>query len=160
MGSSHGNTSLSLLYTIYSSLLRSSSTSNFCREVIWNCCVLLYSHSPDSHWNWLHTRYIVSAPTTHRKHVTRLLLLKRVHQSLHSNGRGADNSGQLLLRYPATSSKHLYFYYCLRYNVFTESLSSNALVIHVTIPFSIEAQMVVFIRSEYSFDFLPAWDSE
>jgi hypothetical protein len=36
------------------------------------------------------TRYITSTPTTHRKHFTRLLLLKRVHQSLHSNGRGVE----------------------------------------------------------------------
>jgi hypothetical protein len=39
----------------------------------------------------------------------------------------------LLLRYPAKSSKHSYFYCCLCYNVFTESLPSNALAIYVTI---------------------------
>jgi hypothetical protein len=43
--------------------------------------------------NWLEnfprTTYILSAPTTQK---TPPLLLKRVYQSLHSNGRGADNS--------------------------------------------------------------------
>jgi hypothetical protein len=34
---------------------------------------------------------------------------------------------------PATSNKHSYFYCCVRFYVFTESLPSNALVIHVTI---------------------------
>jgi hypothetical protein len=39
----------------------------------------------------------------------------------------------LLLRYPATSSKHSYFFCCLHYNVFTESLPSNDLAVHVTL---------------------------
>jgi hypothetical protein len=39
----------------------------------------------------------------------------------------------LLLRYPATSSKHSCFYSCLCYNVFTELLHSNALAIHVAV---------------------------
>jgi hypothetical protein len=41
----------------------------------------------------------------------------------------------LLLRYPATSSKHSYLYCCLHYNMFTESLHINALAIHITILF-------------------------
>jgi hypothetical protein len=47
----------------------------------------------------------------------------------------------LLLRYPATSSKHSYFYCCLRYSVFTESLPSSALAIHVTILHPFARQM-------------------
>jgi hypothetical protein len=81
-------------------------------------------------WNSLR---ITSASTTHIKYLTQLLLLKRVHQLLHSNGRGADNSRPIIASLPATSSKHSYFYFCLRYNVLTESLPSNALAIHVTI---------------------------
>jgi hypothetical protein len=36
------------------------------RELIYRCCALLYSHSLDSNWNWLHNRYIASAPTTQK----------------------------------------------------------------------------------------------
>jgi hypothetical protein len=35
--------------------------------------------------------------------------------------------------FPATSNKHSCFYCCLRYNVCTESLATNALTIHVTV---------------------------
>jgi hypothetical protein len=49
---------------------------------------------------------VTSAPTTHRKHLTRLLLLKRVPQPFHSNGCCS-----------ATSIKHSYFYCCVHFEV-------------------------------------------
>jgi hypothetical protein len=56
------------------------------------------------------------------------------------------------VRYAATSSKHSYFYCCLRYNVFTESLPSNALAIHVTIffyslPFFLNSTFQIFYHN-------------
>jgi hypothetical protein len=65
-------------------------------------------------------------------------------ESLHSNGRGADRI-EISHVIPCqrihwcaaccaeTSNKHSYFYCCVRFNMFTESLSRNALAIHVTI---------------------------
>jgi hypothetical protein len=93
-------------------------------------------------WNSLHN---FRADHTQK---TPPLLLKRVHQSLRSNGRYADRTENnnvtpsrrihwRAVRCSATISKHWYFYRCLRYNVFTESLPINDLTTHVTALFSI-----------------------
>jgi hypothetical protein len=91
---------ISLIYTIYSSLLRSSSTTNFpwlspadnlsgtavsYFELNWERTPTELRTGTGFIWNSLYNR-------PHRKHLTRMLLLKRVHQSFHSNGRSADNS--------------------------------------------------------------------
>jgi hypothetical protein len=41
----------------------------------------------------------------HRKHLMRLLLLKLVHQSLHSNGRSADNSKPIIASLPSNEQQ-------------------------------------------------------
>jgi hypothetical protein len=65
-------------------------------------------------------------------------------ESLHSNGHAADRietshvipsqrTHWCTACCPATNNKHSYFYCCMRFNVFTESLPSNALAMHIAL---------------------------